>query len=173
MQWGKRIGGSLQQVEEDLASRGKLRRELPRLDWNSDAPSRSRLPEYFAALAETVDTFLAIHREEVPATRMCKLLGQAGQKEYTEQQNLLANQEFRRLNVRVAATLDQPVQEQRKNPKKNENDEEQLEAQHAADRDKYKNDAINRIAERESPRRGDRDQDRRERDNAREQGDVS
>merc|ERR1740121_981901 len=103
---------------------------------------------------------------------MCKLLGQAGQKEYTEQQNLLANQEFRRLNVRVPATLDQPVQEQRKNPKKLENDEEQLEAMHAANRHKFKIDSNNRIAERESPRRGDRDQDRRERDNAREQGDV-
>jgi len=89
MQWARRMIKSLSSFEE-----------LDELESPQD------LVPFFHSLRQTVERFFTQANEEMSASKLSKLASQAGIKEYTEQQKLLADKEFIRANCRVPASLD-------------------------------------------------------------------
>mmetsp|Transcript_68940 Transcript_68940/g.213858 ORF Transcript_68940/g.213858 Transcript_68940/m.213858 type:complete len:593 (-) Transcript_68940:102-1880(-) len=88
-QWARRMTKSLESVE----------------DMGPVETPNDMLP-FFEALSKVISRFLTNAHNEMPSTKLAKLTSQASGKEYAEQQRLLTDKEFMRMNCRVPATLD-------------------------------------------------------------------
>lgn len=136
--------------------------------------STSKLPSFFSVLQEVLERFFANVHQDTQDAKLAKLSSQAGSKEFAEQQKLLTDKDFLRVNCRVPGTREQAlaneVHHQEGSKKKHHHhgisEEERQENEVALDRERIKLDSRAKLGERGGkPTRGfDRSQGARTRE---------
>lgn len=107
--------------------------------------SQEELPRFFSSLASTVEELLLSGHAEMPDARIWKLTSDAAEWELSQQNDLLANRDFFRLNCRVASSSEQKgFDEMRRIKGVTLGDDDRLDLEFAAERDRMKQEVIHK-----------------------------
>merc|ERR1719353_1714035 len=92
MQWARRMSQSLSSFEENL------------MDDTIETPQD--LVRFFNSFKQTIARFFESANEQMTSSKLAKVTSHACNKEYAEQQKLLNDKDFIRVNCRVPASMD-------------------------------------------------------------------
>jgi len=130
----------------------KLRRSFSSFEQLAPVDCPADVAPFFAALSQTIDRFFAHAHSQMAPSKLAKLTCQAGGKEYAEQQKLLGDKEFMRMNCRVPATLDShrhTDDSKRAARSAHVNEEERQEADHEFERQRMKSETLAKLGEKD------------------------
>jgi hypothetical protein len=93
-------------VENTMQWSRRMTKSLSTFEQIADVESKEDLVPFFLRLKQTVERFLTQANEDNTCAKLSKLTSQACSREYAEQQRLLNDKEFIRVNCRVNSSVD-------------------------------------------------------------------
>merc|ERR1719440_1096583 len=93
-------------VENIMTWIRRMAKSLSAFEDLDDVESPQEILPFFEQLRDTIDKFFTQANEEMTSAKLWKLTSTARSKEYAEQQKLLSDKDFLRVNCRVPASLD-------------------------------------------------------------------
>jgi len=125
MQWARRMSQSLYSFEE--------------ID---EVENPQDLKKFFAEFKVAIERFFESANEQMTSSKLAKVTSHACSKEYAEQQKLLIDKEFMRVNCRIPASVDgSNAQKNLHQAKRGENEDDRHDAEIAQERDRLKQEA--------------------------------